>query len=233
MKYLEKTICILLALWTPIAFAYNKFANSDGETLSPPTQVEMAVAILIDEKGEPRCKITGERHNEFLLSDRFRDFVERNSEAKDAFDEINALEECDDGDALYAEFALNPQDISIAGVPSLAGTGSLTGIMGRRLRFFIPSLGISSIMGCLRANPPSPPVYSITNSDTVDYALEAGVFGLAIGVIANMSINGALYNRVRGSKTYTLLFHTLAGIAGNVVCAVYEQLDKHQKETKR
>ena len=80
MNYLKKTIGTLLALWTPIVFAYTNLVNNNGETSSPTP----AVIILLDENGEPRCKITGD-HN-FLSTERF---------AEDVLGELDALEECD------------------------------------------------------------------------------------------------------------------------------------------
>ena len=80
MNYLKKTICTLLALWTPIVFAYTNLVNSNGEISVP------ATAILLDENGEPRCKITGGRDG-LLLSERFNEFIERNSEAGKVLDE--------------------------------------------------------------------------------------------------------------------------------------------------
>ena len=110
MNCLKKTTCTLLALWTPIVFAYSRFANSEGEVLSPPTQMEIGAAVLLDENGEARCKIVS---SEFLLSERFNEFVEQNPEAEEVLDELNGLRECDDGDELYADIVLNPEEIKL------------------------------------------------------------------------------------------------------------------------
>ena len=76
---------------------------------------QIDAVIVLDENGEPRCKIIS---NGFLLSERFHEFVERNPEAEEVLDKLNALEKCDDGDELYAAFELGPQEISMAGAPS-------------------------------------------------------------------------------------------------------------------
>ena len=91
---------------------------------------QIVAAVLLNEDGSPRCKIVQEEHDVFS-SERFDDFVETNAQAEDALDELDALRECDSGDELYAEFVLNPQEISIAGVPS-PSSGSLLGkiVMG-------------------------------------------------------------------------------------------------------
>ncbi len=117
MNCLKKTICAFLAIWTPIAFAYTNLANSRGEVLPSPGQGEAMAAVLIDENREARCKIAGE-HGEFLSSDRFGDFTLANPQTERALDEINALPECDERDALYAGVVLDSEEVAIAGIPS-------------------------------------------------------------------------------------------------------------------
>ena len=63
-------------------------------------------AVLLNEDGSPRCKIVQD------------DFVETNPQAKAVLNQLDTLEECDNGDELYAEAILNSQDISMSGVPS-------------------------------------------------------------------------------------------------------------------
>ena len=55
-----------------------------------------AIAVLLDEKGEPRCKISGGHHDDFPIN------------GLDAFD---TLEEC-------TELFSDPKEIHMAGVPS-------------------------------------------------------------------------------------------------------------------
>ena len=128
MNCFKKTTCTLLAFWTPIVFAYSKFANSKGEVLSPPTQMKIVAAILLDENGENRCKIVS---NEFLLSERFDEFVEQNPEAKEV---LNDLRECDDGDEYYANFVLDPEEIQIG--TAGASFGGYHRIIGSGLKGF-------------------------------------------------------------------------------------------------
>ncbi len=73
------------------------------------------MAILLDEKGVPRCKVEGE-HSEFLSVDRFGEFVENDPGANAILDEINALRECDDGDVAYAGIVLAPEEIQAAAI---------------------------------------------------------------------------------------------------------------------
>ena len=70
------------------------------------TAYQIDAVIVLDENGEPRCKIT------------LKEFVEQNPEAEGVLSKLDALEECANGDELYAEFGLGPQEISMAGVPS-------------------------------------------------------------------------------------------------------------------
>ena len=90
MNCLKKTICTFLALWTPIVFAYTNLVNSDGETSSP--AVAPIMGILLNEDGEPRCKITSD-HSNFPAS------------------ELDALEEC-------TELSFKAEEIQMAGVSS-------------------------------------------------------------------------------------------------------------------
>ena len=90
MNCLKKTICTFLALWTPIVFAYTNLVNSDGETSSPAMAPTMG--ILLNEDGEPRCKITSD-HSNFPAS------------------ELDALEEC-------TELSFEAEEIQMAGVSS-------------------------------------------------------------------------------------------------------------------
>ncbi len=227
MNCFKKTICVFMALWTPIALAYTNLANSKGEVYSAAPQI--AAAILLDENGETRCKV---ENSEFLSSERFDEFVDRHPETERALDELATLRECDQSDELYAGVVLNPQEVAIAGMPSPARGAWATGLMGRRFYFFIPSLGLSAGVGCRFAIPVSPPIYPVTNSQTLNYALETGVFGFGMGIFATF-INGTTYTRVPGSTFYTLFFHTLAATAGHIACGVYKQLEKQSKKSQQ
>ena len=77
---------------------------------------QIVTAVLLNEDGNPRCKIV-QNESGLLSSERFDDFVETNPQVKDVLNQLDTLEECDNGDELYAEFVLNPQEISMSGVP--------------------------------------------------------------------------------------------------------------------
>ena len=75
---------------------------------------QIVAAVLLNEDGNPRCKIVQEEHDVFS-SERFDDFVETNAQAEDALDELDALRECDSGDELYA-IVVGETEIQEAGV---------------------------------------------------------------------------------------------------------------------
>ena len=107
-QLISSSLAILLGLTS--ANAYVAEHLQQGEAAH-----QIDAVIVLDENGKPRCKIIS---NGFLLSERFHEFVERNPEAEEVLDKLNALEKCDDGDELYAEFEPGPQEISMAGAPS-------------------------------------------------------------------------------------------------------------------
>ena len=97
MNSFKKTTCTLLALWTPIVFAYSEFTNSNGEVLSLPMQVE--TAILLSRDGTPRCRI-GKKPSKYLTAENLGERYRQDSEID--FADLDALRECDESDESYA-----------------------------------------------------------------------------------------------------------------------------------
>ena len=224
LNCLKKTICTLLALWTPIVFAYTNLTNSDGETSSP--AVAPIMGILLNEDGEPRCKIL-EGGNEFFYSF-FDDFIETNPDAIGLVDQIDALPECNSHDFIISpDMVLGTQFMPIPGITSQAGniltritTGS--GVMGRRLIFFIPSLLASFGYGCMSGLRERQPYTGPPLTDPVaqfiiffnNYPRIMELFsGAAIGALADVFINGDAFKNPNA-----LLFHGVYAFGGGVAC---------------
>ena len=122
-----------------MANAYVAPSQANGEESSS----QIAAVILLNEDGRPRCQI---RNSEYLSSERFEDFVLNDPETEQAIDELNSLRTCDDGDELYARFVLDPQEISIAGVPQGGMTNGALIVLVTAANAFI-SCGISFVDG--------------------------------------------------------------------------------------
>ena len=88
---------VFLALWTPLGVL---LGSSTALAFTHPS-----IVVLLDEKGEPRCKITN-GSNDFPAS------------------ELDALEECDVRDEFYADLLLNTEEIHMA---SVASPGKISG----------------------------------------------------------------------------------------------------------
>ncbi len=70
-----------------------------------------ATLLLLDEHGEPRCRISGGLVGEYLSAEQFSPFVV--TQTKNSID----LKDCEREDALYAGMVLAPQKIQVAGPP--------------------------------------------------------------------------------------------------------------------
>ncbi len=112
MQSLKLSLCLLFAALIGLASV----------------NASVATTVLLDEEGNPRCKIEGE-HGDYLSAERFAEFVE-NDPAAAALDEINALRECGDQDVAYAGILLAPQEIQAAAITPTAHRIITAGFMG-------------------------------------------------------------------------------------------------------
>ena len=118
---------------------------------------------------------------------------------------LDTLEECDGGDELYAEFALNPQEISIAGVPSFKAL--LLPVSAESVYFMFTSAAAVCIVGL---NDRLPDNEKRKDVQFVGIALAATS---GFGIIAN--------NMMRNLGVFSRLAFKGLPLAGIVSAAAY------------
>ena len=170
---------------------------------------QIVAAILLNEDGSPRCKIVQEEHDVFS-SERFDDFVGTNPQAEDALDELDTLRECDDGDELYAEVVLNPQDIQMTGMPSP--------------RYLTPTLlSIFGLASCADA------IYRLGREDEnyVHDVIHKAAYGSLWAVMQSRSFNKFGHARRFIAVPSSLLFAYYAvGVGSYSACYLWEKYTK-------
>ncbi len=107
------SLATLLGLTSAGAYVPEHLGGEGLPAQASALQVE--AAILLDEGGTPRCRI-GEWPSEHLTPKQLGEFYGEGSQLGPAA--LDQLRECDENDELYAQIALNPEEIQIAGIPS-------------------------------------------------------------------------------------------------------------------
>ncbi len=139
------------------------------------SELQVKTAILLDEKGEPRCRV-GEFHREDAQI------------GPTAFDD---LRECDERDELYARLALETEEISYGVVAPPSSMAA------KVLNTLIPGAAIGVLSSCLvviLANAPFTDMNNPTHS--------LGIASIGLGVfVGGFFASGAIAVYIAGAKS--------------------------------
>ena len=126
-----------------MAYIPEHLGGEDTRAKKPALQVESA--ILLSEDGTPRCRI-GKNPSEYLSAEKLDEF--RQSGLEIGAGDLDALQECDESDELYARMILGTEEISL-GMAAPPGFIKGAEFVWEAGRVAAPVLAIGFFTGCL------------------------------------------------------------------------------------
>ncbi len=127
-----------MILTSASAYVPKRLGGDGLPATESPSSLRVETAILMDENGTPRCRI-GKHPSEYLTAEQLGEFYREEA----AVATLDALEECDQSDELYARVALQAEEMN------LAGAAAPTSLVGGLALSWLANLTLGVVGGCV------------------------------------------------------------------------------------